>query len=73
MIILNLHRDKSESRPYCAPRVVLVGFHKCGTSDRTKWFRNSEFSPKTADFFINELGNMCPTEFMETKQQMFVK
>ena len=46
-------------------RVVLLGFHKCGTSDVAKWFYNTKFSSTTVDYFEDGVGSTCPVEWME--------
>ena len=46
-------------------RVVLLGFHKCGTSDLAKWFYNTKFSSTTVDYFWGEIGATCPAECIE--------
>ena len=46
-------------------RVVLLGFHKCGTSDVAKWFYNTKFSSTTVDYFKDGVGSTCPVEWME--------
>jgi hypothetical protein len=46
-------------------RVVLLGFHKCGTSDLSKWFYNSKFSAITVDYLKDKIGNTYPAEYVE--------
>ena len=72
-LCLSIHIFRSEERPFCAPRIVLVGFHKCGTTDSSKWFQNERFSYRNADFFLDKIGSLCPQDFFEVRSKIFVR
>ena len=72
-LCLSIDIFRSEERPFCAPRIVLVGFHKCGTTDSSKWFQNERFSYRNADFFLDKIGSLCPQDFFEIRSKIFVR
>lgn len=62
-----------QTKTFCAPRIVVVGFHRCGTGDTSKWFRGPQYRYVNTDYFLGKLGDVCPHDFMETETKMFVE
>ncbi|XP_067946827.1 carbohydrate sulfotransferase 15-like [Watersipora subatra] len=59
----------NQTRTTCAARVMLLGFHKAGTSDMIDWFNNHPaVTGETRDYFINNspMTDDCPLKWMET-------
>ncbi|XP_067951406.1 uncharacterized protein [Watersipora subatra] len=57
----------SKKKVACAATVLLLGFHKSGTTDLSRWFRShTKLSFTVADYF-NDLGltEKCPLQWLE--------
>lgn len=59
-----------QTQRVCAPSIVLLGFHKCGTSDLTHAAKHM-FSTATLDLFLPQvLGKeTCPSDGIEMHEK----